>query len=136
MRQLTAVSRLAGIVGVLSLLAVDRTASQSQVKPLTIAPASGAAVRDWDITVNRMLRARELEVRLSRNDTLLPGRTVEQLDQYHQGVRVWGGSLSRQLVGNLAVSVFGQLYEDISVNVEPTVTQDEAKAAVERIGAT
>ncbi len=54
------------------------------------------------MTVNRMVRAHELEVRRTRSDTLLPGRTIEQLDQYYQGVRVWGGSVSRQLIGSQA----------------------------------
>ena len=90
MRQFGAARRLAAVTVVFSLLAVGRTASQSQVKALTVAPATVAAVRDWDVTVNRMVRAHELEVRRTRSDTLLPGRTIEQLDQHYQGVRVWG----------------------------------------------
>jgi bacillolysin len=134
MRHLAAARRVAAVTVLFSLLAIGRTASQSQVKALTVAPTTIAAVRDWDVTVNRMVRAHELEVRRTRSDTLLPGRTIEQLDQYFQGVRVWGGSVSRQLIGSQAVSVFGQLYADIAVDVVPTLTQDEAKAAVERIG--
>jgi bacillolysin len=134
MRHFAAARCLAAVTALFSLLAVGRPASQSQVRALTVAPATLAAVREWDATVNRMVRAHELEVRRTRSDTLLPGRTIEQLDQYYQGVRVWGGSVSRQLIGSQAVSVFGQLYADIAVDVVPTLTQDEAKAAVERIG--
>jgi bacillolysin len=134
MRQFEAAGRLAAVTVLFSLLAVGRPASQSQVRALTVAPATLAAVRDWDATVNRMVRAHDLEVRRTRSDTLLPGRTIEQLDQYYQGVRVWGGSVSRQLIGSQAVSVFGQLYADINVDVVPSLTQDEAKAEVERIG--
>jgi bacillolysin len=134
MRHFGAARRLAAVTVLFSSLAVGRTASQSQVKALTVAPTTIAAVRDWDVSVNRMVRAHELEVRRTRSDTLLPGRTIEQLDQYFQGVRVWGGSVSRQLIGSQAASVFGQLYADIAVDVVPTLTQDEAKAAVERIG--
>ena len=81
---------------------------QSRVQ--NIAPSTLGAVRDWDNTINSMLRTNELRVRLQRPDTLIPGRTIEQIDQYHNGVRVWGGSLSRQLDGQAAVSVFGVLY--------------------------
>jgi bacillolysin len=134
MRQLGAARRLAVVTVLFSLLAAGRPASQSQLRALTVAPSTLAAVREWDATVNRMVRAHELEVRRTRSDTLLPGRTIEQLDQYYQGVRVWGGSVSRQLIGSQAVSVFGQLYADIAVDTVPRLTQDEAKTAVERIG--
>jgi bacillolysin len=134
MRQFGAARRLAAVTALFSLLAAGRPASQSQIRALTVAPATLAAVREWDATVNRMVRAHELEVRRTRSDTLLPGRTIEQLDQYYEGVRVWGGNVSRQLIGSQAVSVFGQLYEDIAVDVVPILTQDEAKAAVERVG--
>ena len=69
----------------------------AQVRAQTVAPSAPADVRDWDNTASRLLRSGELRVRLQRADTLIPRRTVEQLDQYHRGVRVWGGSLSRQL---------------------------------------
>src|SRR4029453_14766131 len=134
MRHFAAARCLAAVTVLFSLLAVGRPASQSQVRALTVAPTTIAAVRDWDVTVNRMVRAHELEVRRTRSDTLLPVRTIEQLDQYYKGVRVWGGSVSRQLIGSQAVSVFGQLYADLAVDVVPGLTQDEAKAAVERIG--
>ena len=134
MRQFWAARRLAAVTVLVSLLAAGRPTSQSQVRALTVAPSTLAAVREWDATVNRMVRTRELEVRRIRSDTLLPGRTIEQLDQYYQGVGVWGGSVNRQLIGSQAVSVFGQLYADIAVDVAPSLSQDEAKAAVERIG--
>jgi bacillolysin len=134
MRQFEAAGRLAAVTGLFSLLAVGHTASQSQVRTLTISPNTIAAVRDWDVTVNRMVRSHELEIRRTRSDTLLTGRTIEQLDQYYKGVRVWGGSVSRQLIGSQAVSAFGQLYADITVDVVPGLTQDDAKATVERIG--
>ncbi len=126
---------LAGVVAILWVLVGNRGATQSQIHATTVAAAADAsAVRAWDNTVNRMLRTRELQVRLSRPDTLVAGRTMEQLDQYYQGVRVWGGSLSRQLAGDAAISVFGVIYSDISVGVVPTLSREDAKAAVERIG--
>lgn len=107
-----------------------------QGRMLTAASETAGAVRDWDNTVNRMLRTDELRVRLERPDTQLPGRTMEQLDQYHRGVRVWGGALSRQLEGATAVSVFGTIYGDISIDTAPTLTAADGKAAIETIGGT
>ena len=59
-----------------------------------IAPDSAAATGDWGTIVDRMVRGDELRVRLTRTDTLIAGRSVEQLTQYYQGVRVWGGSVA------------------------------------------
>jgi thermolysin len=109
-------------------------AAHAQVRAQTVAPATPADVRDWDNTANRMLRSRELQLRQERLDTLMPRRTVEQLDQYHRGVRVWGGNISRQLDGPSAVSVFGVLFSDITVDVTPALTQTDAVAALEQIG--
>lgn len=108
----------------------------SQVRVQSVAPSTPDAVRQWDNTVNSMLRTNELRVRLQRADTLIPGRTIEQIDQYHNGVRVWGGSLSRQLDGLAAISVFGALYVDVLVDVVPTLSQEEAKARIEKVGGT
>ena len=109
-------------------------ALHGQVRATTVAPGTLDGVRDWDNTVNRMVRTSELQVRLQRADTLIPARTIEQLDQYYQGLRVWGGSVSRQLEGLTAISVFGVLYSDIAVDTTPTLTQTDAVAAIERIG--
>src|SRR4051812_36862594 len=84
----------------------------SQVQALTAAPPTRDALLDWDNTIARMLRTDDLHVRLQQEASLLPGRTIQQLDQYSKGVRVWGSSLSRQLEGSTVVSVFGSIYVD------------------------
>ena len=53
-------------------------AVHGQVRAVSVAPSTPDGVRDWDNTVNRMLRTSELQVRLQRADTLIPGRTIEQ----------------------------------------------------------
>jgi thermolysin len=108
-------------------------AVHGQVQVLTVAPNTPADVRDWDNTVTRLLRTSELQVWLQRADTLIAGRTVEQLDQYYRGVRVWSASVSRQLDGPTAVSVFGTLYADIALDITPALMQQDAKRAIERI---
>jgi len=50
-----------------------------QARALTVAPPNSDGLRDWDNTISRMLRSDELQVRLEREDTLLPGRTIQQL---------------------------------------------------------
>ena len=107
---------------------VDRLHGQTRARVQTVAPKTTGAHRDWDNTVNRMLRTRELRVRFQRADTLIAGRTIERLDQYYGSVRVWGGELTRQLDSTgVAVSVFGTLYSDITVDPTPKLTQLNAK---------
>jgi len=116
---------------------VDRVHGQARARVQAVAPKTTGAHRDWDNTVNSMVRTKELRVRLQRADTLISGRTIEQLDQYHGDVRVWGGTLTRQLDrSGVAISVFGTLYSDITVDTTPNVTQLDAKSAIELAGGT
>jgi bacillolysin len=110
------------------------TGQAGQVQALTIAPLTRDGVLDWDNTIARMVTTDELRVRLDREESLLPGRTIQQLEQYSKGLRVWEAGVSRQLDGPTAVSVFGQLYVDPNIDVTPTLTETEARAAIEFLG--
>lgn len=103
-------------------------------RALTIAPDSAIATRDWGIVVDRMVRGDELRVRLERADTLVAGRSVEQLTQYYHGLRVWGGGVARQLDGGSLVSVFGTVYQNLDLDVAPALSRDAARAAIEALG--
>ena len=124
------------VLGFLVLGLRQRPVIHAQVQLQTISPSTAQELRDWDATVNRMLRANELQIRSERADTLVPGRTIQQLDQYVSGVRVWGGTVSRQLNSDTAISVFGSLYSDVGIDLSPTLTQADAKARIEQIGGT
>src|SRR5262245_37474374 len=90
------------------LLPASRPAAQTRAARQTIAASSPQALRDWDAVTTSMLRSGDLRVRESQGDTLLTGRVIERADQYHRGVRVFGGDISRQFdaVGSVE-SVFG-----------------------------
>jgi thermolysin len=76
-----------------------------------------------------MVRDGDLRLRQSVADSLVAGRTHERFDQYHQGVRVFGGDVVRQTTNSGSpVSVFGQMYQDIAVDTTPAVTADAAAA--------
>ena len=106
----------------------------AQTASTVVAPTTANAIRQWDTDVNRMVRTGELHVRRERADTLLPGRTLQQLDQYVNGVRIWGASISRQLSGTSAVSVFGVLQIAADADVTPTISQDDATWKIEAAG--
>jgi bacillolysin len=96
-----------------------------------VATQSTAQLRDWDQRVDRMLRSGELRVRQTLEDPLVPGRTHQRADQYHRGVRVFGGDIARQLRDGAAESVFGTIYEGIEIDPEPGIDEDRARALLE-----
>jgi Zn-dependent metalloprotease len=95
-----------------------------------VAPRSLAQLRDWDRRIDGMLRAGELRVRATRPDVLVPGRTHQRADQFHKGVRVVGGDVSRQLQQGLTISVFGSVYPDIQLDTAPGIDEGRAREIV------
>jgi bacillolysin len=90
--------------------------------------SSAEAVREWAARVDQLASSGELAVRLTRDDTLIPGRRHERLAQLHRGVPVFGGELVRQSDAAGTLTVFGTLYEGIDVDVTPRLRPAEAEA--------
>ena len=99
-----------------------------------VAASSGEAAREWALRVDRLLATGELAVRLTRDDTMIPGRRVERLAQRHRGVPVFGGELVRQGDSASTLSVFGTLYEGIGVEVAPRLGPAEVEARLAERG--
>jgi thermolysin len=96
----------------------------------SISASDARALRAWDSQITRMVRDGQLRSRGEDADQMIEGRTHERLDQYHDGVRVFGGELVRQAQGGQAVSVFGDLYAGIGLDVEPTLSGEDAAGVV------
>ena len=94
---------------------------------VTIVSRSATERRAWTSQVDRMIRGGELQVRQTREDTLLPGRTHERANQFYRGVRVFGGDVARQLRGGVTESVFGTIYQGIDVDPSPVIDEDRAR---------
>ena len=80
--------------------------------------------------IDRMLDTDQLQFKRSQTDGTFPGRTHERMNQYHQGVRVFGGQLVWQKQSGLVLSATGNIYEAVDVGVTPTLTVAEAEARV------
>lgn len=76
--------------------------------------------------VNDLARSDDLVLVSSLPDTRLLGRVHEHLTQYHLGVPVRGGGVTRQLAGGVPVSIFGIIHQDVDVDTTPRLTPDEA----------
>jgi Zn-dependent metalloprotease len=114
--------------------ALHGQSADARGRVLRVVSDSAGATRAWDTLVNQMARGDELRLRLERDDTLLPGRRIEQFVQYHKGVHVWGGSVARQVDGASAASVFGTLHDGIDLDVTPLLSRDTAASTLERLG--
>jgi hypothetical protein len=113
---------VAAVAAAHAALAADR--------PLRVAAVSGTPLADWSARVDRLLSSRELEPRLTRDDTMIEGRRHERLAQVYRGLRVFGGELVRQSDAAGTLSVFGTFYEGIALDVAPRLSPAAAEAQV------
>ena len=90
-----------------------------------------AGLRRWDAWVDAMARTDALVLRGHRADRQVPGRTHESFTQYHLGVPVHGGGVSRQLDRGVTVSIFGTVHRSIDVETIPSISAEEAAAHLE-----
>ena len=134
--RLVIVSALAGVV----ILTGGRPAG-AQLSPGELSVAAGSStgvdeLRQWDATLDGMTRTGELVVVSRQADRSLPGRTHEYLAQFHEGVQVHGGGVSRQLDRGVTISLFGTLYADIDIDAAPVLSAGEAASRLaQRTGA-
>ena len=78
--------------------------------------------------VDAMLTSGELNISQLKDDTLIPGRAIERLGQYYEGLPVFGGHVVRQMDGRAVVSVTGRLYESLTLDVNPSISPERASA--------
>jgi thermolysin len=79
--------------------------------------------------VDAMLTAGELNISSFNDDTMIPGRAIERLGQFHEGLPVFGGQVVRQMDGRSSVSVTGRVYEALDIGVSPSISPERAGAA-------
>ena len=123
-----------------TLLAVGQLGIASRVpsaQARRVSIAAGAdnidALRDWDGRIDQLARAGALELADDQQDTLLPARRHQRFRQMYQGIPVWGADVARQTEAGVTVSVFGQLYGDITIPIEPTLQPEQARDIIARL---
>ena len=97
------------------------------------ATTDASELRLLDAQVDALVRADALVLASQQPDVSLSGRVHETFKQYHAGVPVYGGGISRQLANNgLTVSIFGTIHQGIDLDMTPQLAQHEALALVEQ----
>jgi bacillolysin len=96
-----------------------------------IAAVTPSDLRSWDGQVDRMIRSRELELRLEREDTLIAGRSHTRYQQTVNGVPIYGANVARQAdEKGVTVSIFGDLYEGVNVVTTPALSGDRVRELI------
>jgi hypothetical protein len=98
-----------------------------------VAATDPAEVTQWDRRVLQMIRAGDLALRETVRDTVAAGRTHERYVQLYKGVPVFGGDLRRQVEKGKAVSLFGTVYGDITIEARPALKDADAAAIFQRL---
>jgi Zn-dependent metalloprotease len=121
----------------LCLLTVATAAVAAQAPPgparaglVAVQATTPADLREWDARINQMVRASQFVVSSVQADPDIGGRTHETLAQYHQGIPVYGGSLSRQTAQGVSVSIIGNVFENISVDSTATLSANQIVTAL------
>jgi len=113
------------------VLCVPGTRAQGRRPNPAINPASVTELRAQEDRITRMMRRGDLRLRMSLPDRLVAGRRIERADQHHRGVRVFGGDVVRQMARGQVISIFGTIYEDITVDPDPLIAEADARHRVE-----
>jgi bacillolysin len=108
------------------VLSLDRGAAQ-QSSAVLIKATTAAELRTWDGYVTARERSGELQVMRSERDPSLPSRIVERLQQYHEGVPVWGAQVVRDTTNGVPESMFGDVSPSLTINTTPTLSSDDAQ---------
>jgi Zn-dependent metalloprotease len=119
-------SRLLAVVATwvvaLGLLAVAQRTGQAPTGASRMFPAPDQAVRDLDTRLDAMLSRHDLRLRTTQIDTMVAGTSFERLDQYYQGVPVFGGEAVRETDGVTTRSITASLYNGIAIDTTPSVS--------------
>jgi Zn-dependent metalloprotease len=103
-------------------------------RPIALAAAEDTLPAALD-RVDAMLTSGQLNISQLQDDALIPGRALERLAQYYEGLPVFGGHVVRQMDGRAVVSVTGRLYESPGLDVNPSIAPESASAvAVAAVG--
>src|SRR6185295_17024634 len=82
--------------------------------------------------IARMLQAGELRSVRVQDDPQIAGRQMQTLQQVYKGIPVEGGSVSLQKAGPATVSVFGTLFNAVSVDITPAIAPIDAARIIEK----
>jgi len=118
------------LAGAAFVLWMDVGSAQQPSSMLRIAATTANDLRTWDQTVTAQLRRGDLRVVSVERDPSLPSRQVERMQQYYQGVPVFGAQIVRDSDSGVAQSIFGEVPQAFSLDTRPALDLAAAERAV------
>jgi thermolysin len=103
------------------------TGTAQQATTLRFNAITGDELRTWDGYVRTRERAGDLRIRQAVRDPALPARTIERLQQYSNGVPVWGAEVVRDVERGLPRSMYGELSADLDIDPQPGMGAEAAE---------
>jgi bacillolysin len=99
---------------------------------ITLTATTQGAVAESNSMITRMLQAGDLTSVRVQDDREIAGRQIQTLQQLYKGIPVEGGSVTLQKAGRTTVSVFGTLFNDISIDTTPAIAAIDAARIIEK----
>ncbi len=99
---------------------------------ITFTAYTQSTVAESSDVIARMVRAGELANVRTQNDPHVAGRQIQTLQQVYKGIPVEGGSVTLQTAGAATVSVFGTVFDAISLDTAPAIAPVDAARIVEK----
>ncbi len=119
--------RVTGIaIAAAALFLSLQVGSAQQASSLRFSATTANDLRTWDQFVTAQERSGALRVIQSEQDPSLPSRTIERLQQYHQGIPVWGAEVVRDSNSGMPISIFGDVSAPFELDTEPGLTIERA----------
>lgn len=123
----------AAVAGAALLLSMDVGVAQ-QPSMVRIAATTVNDLRAWDGNVTTQLRSGNLRALSVERDPSVPARLVERLQQYYQGVPIFGAQIVRDSDSGVAQSIFGEVPQTFALDTRPGLAVGAAERAIIAIG--
>ena len=98
----------------------------------TFAAVTQTAVAESNGMIARMVQAGELATVRIQDDRQIAGREIQTLQQTYKGIPVEGGSVTLQRAGATTVSVFGTVFNPVSLDTTPAIAPIDAARLIEK----
>lgn len=118
------------LAGAAFVLWMDVGSAQQASSMMRIAAITTNELRTWDQFVTSRLRTGDLRVVSVEQDPSLPARQVERMQQYHQGVPIFGAQIVRDSDAGVALSIFGEVPQTVELETRPVLDASAAERAV------
>src|SRR5688572_16360058 len=110
-----------------------QSASAANGTRVSIAAATAGELGQWSALLDSRLADGSMRRRVTYGDPALTDRIVDAFVQYHDGIEVYGGDVSRVRDDGRTVAVTGTVYTDLRVDTRPGMDAAAAAQAIERL---